>query len=102
MITCVISFVISDTVINLTGLIGVACLAVPAWYANKYGRLLARLHSSRTPYGGNAGRTLRLAAAHALRQLQDEWTPWKGGLLIVGTMLAGISYLLALVKALLG
>jgi len=37
----------------------------------------------------------------ALLDLQNEWTAWKGGLLLVGTFLAGISFIFGLLKAVL-
>jgi hypothetical protein len=90
-----------DFLINSIGLGGILCLAVPAWHANKYGRLVAQLARSRTNFTSPAVREARKRNHAALKNLQDEWTWWKSSLLIVGTALAGISYFLGMLKAVL-
>jgi hypothetical protein len=87
-----------DIAVNATGLCAILCLAVPAWHANKYGRLAGRLVRSRTAYQSPTVQQSRRNALASLRHLQNEWTVWKSNLLIIGTVLAGLSYLLGLLK----
>lgn len=88
-----------DIVANLSGLAGIACLAVPAWHANKYGRLVARLNAASSSDLGEDLSGMQRQAIDSLKELQAEWTAWKGNLLIVGTILAGISYAIPLLKS---
>jgi hypothetical protein len=86
-----------DMLINAVGLAGIMLLAIPAFYANAYARLLARI-------GTNEPRSPDLREKHSqllkeLRELQESWTPWKGNALIWGTILAGLSYGLGIIKA---
>ncbi len=90
-----------DTLSNATGLCGILCLAVPAMYANKYGRLIALLATSKTAYESPKVQESRDKALKALSDLQNTWTAWKSNLLIAGTLLAGISYVLGLLKVIL-
>ena len=86
-----------DVLINAVGLSGILLLAVPAFYANRYGRLLARIGT-----GEPSSPDLKVKHAQLLKelkQLQESWTPWKGSALIWGTALAGLSYLLGILKA---
>lgn len=88
-----------DALINLLGLAGVLCLAVPALHANKYGRLIARLSSSRAAYRNPAVAQMRKDTLAELHKLQNGWTRWKANLLLAGVMLAGASYVLGIAKA---
>jgi hypothetical protein len=87
-----------DVLINAVGLAGILLLAIPAFYANKYARLLARI-------GQGEPTSPALKAKHAqltkeLQELKGDWTPWKGNALIWGTVLTGLSNLFGLIKAL--
>lgn len=90
-----------DLVINGIGLLGVALLAIPALFANSYGRLMAKITKLDGPTitGNPALRRVRRDLVSAIRRKQGEWTPWKSGLLVGGTALAGLSYLLGMIKA---
>jgi hypothetical protein len=88
-----------DLIVSLVGLVSVVCLAVPAWHINKYGRLLARLSPTKTDYADQAVQQMREQARAALQHLQIRWTAWKSNLLVAGTLLAGASYVIAVVKA---
>ena len=90
-----------DLLINATGFAGIICLSVPAWYANKYGRLIARLLASRVPYLDSEMQDLQKQAAESLEELRDQWTIWKSNLLIAGTLLTMGSYGLGVLKAFL-
>ncbi len=90
-----------DLVINFVGLCGIACLAVPAQHVNKYARAAAKLASSKTTYADPAMQDNRQAAIKSLRDVRDEWQPWKGKLLILGTVLAGLSYAVGILKSIL-
>ena len=87
-----------DIVINGIGLVGIACLAVPALHANKYGKLIYRLSTIKGQFADPNINKLRRELLQSLRELQSEWTPWKSRLLIGGTILAGLSYALGLIK----
>jgi hypothetical protein len=85
-----------DVLINAVGLAGILLLAIPAFYANRYGRLLARI-------GQDEPTSPDLKAKHdqltkELKELQENWTPCKGNALILGTLLTGLSNLLGLIK----
>lgn len=87
-----------DLLINVAGLTGVALLAIPALYAEKYARLLSRLRSL-GPIAGNPA----LVEAHqrALTSLEEHQKRWTRGLsfcLIAGTLFAALSYLLGILK----
>lgn len=79
---------------QLCGLVGVLLLAIPAFHAARYGALLAKLQ--------NASDSRDLApkaydeAAAALARQRDSWKPWKSCCLRIGTVLAVLSYGLAL------
>jgi hypothetical protein len=89
-----------DLWINGIALLSVLCLAVPEFYANRYGRLVARLTINRPRFANPEDYRPRADAIRMLRQLQGDWTAWKGALLIVGTGLAGLSSSLAVLKTL--
>jgi hypothetical protein len=84
------------------GLLGVLLLAVPVFYASSYARLLARARRTRPRYEDPDVAADRAAAIRELEQIRDQWVPWKSYCLIAGTFLAGLSYLLPLLEALLG
>ncbi len=90
-----------DVAINAIGLLGVLLLAAPAVYANKYGRLIARLKSA-GPIDPIDPRAQEIHG-NALKALEDHrgnWTPALSRCLIGGTSLAAFSYVLGLIKAL--
>jgi hypothetical protein len=89
-----------DLWVNGLALASVVCLAVPAFHANRYGRLVARLTTNRPKFADPEVRRIRAEVIRQLRRLQGDWTAWKGGLLIAGTGLAAFSSLLAVIKAL--
>ena len=89
-----------DLLVNLLGLAGVLCLAVPALHANRYARLAARLSASKAPYRNPAVVEERGKVVAELRELRDAWTRWKANLLLAGVALAAASYLLGAAKAL--
>lgn len=84
------------------GLAGIVCLAVPAWHANKYARLVARISGPEIVFSSPAAHTVREEARESLKQLQNQWTVWKSNLLIAGTILAGSSYIITLVAVIVG
>ncbi len=85
-----------DLLINGVGLLGVVLLFVPAWHANKYAMLMARLGTLHPT--SLALRQKQQKTMQDLKKLRDSWTPWKGRALIWGTLLAGLSFLLGLAK----
>lgn len=91
-----------DTVGNILGLIGIILLSVPAFYANKYANLIYRVRRSQPNYEDPTIKSDREKATKQLEAIRDQWTPFKSFCLIAGTILAGLSYLLPLVKAFLG
>jgi hypothetical protein len=88
-----------DELISGTGLLGVVLLAVPALHVNRYGRLLARTSGGEATSPALQKKRTQLLAK--LKHIQESWTFWKGASLIAGTILAGISFVLGLLKALL-
>jgi hypothetical protein len=90
-----------DLAINLAGLIGVALLAVPALYASKYGRLVARLSALAPVSEDQEARVAHEAALDALKEHQGHWSRSMSVCLIAGTALGGLAYLLGILKALL-
>jgi hypothetical protein len=91
-----------DIIINAVRLMGVVCLAVPAWHVNKYGRLVARLSESRVPFTNPAIHAAKKKAVEDLRSYQNKWTRWKSSLFLIGTFLVILSSLLGLLKPVLG
>jgi hypothetical protein len=89
-----------DLWINGLALLSVCCLAGPAFHANRYGRLVARLTTNRPRFKDGADHRIRADAIRRLRHLQGDWTAWKGTLLLIGTALAGLSSGLAVMRAL--
>jgi hypothetical protein len=87
-----------DIIINGIGLLSIACLSVPALHANKYGKLIYRLSTIKGRFADPNINQVRHELLQNLRELQSQWTAWKGRLLIGGTILAGVSYVLALMK----
>jgi hypothetical protein len=81
--------------------LGICCLAVPAWHASKYGRLVARLSTGGAPFKDTNILDARKRVLTELRTLQNEWKRWKGNLLLVGTSLGGLSSLLGILKPIL-
>ncbi len=86
-----------DTAANLLGLVGVALLAFPAFYAAKYGSLIVQVKNI-DPVD------VRLKETHerAIKRLADhqgEWRPALSWCLRIGTLFAGASYLIMLMKA---
>jgi hypothetical protein len=90
-----------DLIINCIGLLGVVLLAIPALFVNSYGRMLAKLAKLDGPtvMQNPALQRARRDLAAAIHRKQGDWTPLKGGLLVGGTALAGLSYLLGIIKA---
>ena len=88
-----------DFFINATGLIGILCLAVPAWHANKYGRLVARLSALPTEDIDPEILDIRHETFKALDEIRVQWTAWKSRLLVYGTVLTGASYALGIIKS---
>ena len=86
-----------DALINAVGLVGIVLLAIPAFHASKYGRLLAKIGTIKPD--SSALMQKRKQLIEDLHALQDDWTPWKGNALIWGTILTGLSNLLGLIKA---
>jgi hypothetical protein len=89
-----------DIAVNFLGLVGVLLLAGPAFYAAKYGRLAARARAS----GPIDPKNAELVKIHenallGLSEHQSSWTPALSRCLIGGTLCAGFSYVLALMKA---
>jgi hypothetical protein len=87
-----------DVVINTIALAGIACLAVPAWHANRYGRLIARLATGGAPFKDPHVLNARKRVLEDLRTLQGEWKRWKANLLIAGTGLSALASILGIVK----
>jgi nicotinamide riboside transporter PnuC len=81
------------------GLLSVLLLAVPAFYAARYGKLLTNLYAA----AGSRQHAPEAfdEAARALTERRDSWTPRKAWCLRLGTMLAALSYLVALIAAVL-
>ncbi len=91
-----------DIAVNLLGLIGVLLLAAPALYAAKYGMLAARLKTAGPIDPNNAeAKKIHDDTLQAIAEHQSEWTSLLSGCLKGGTLLAGLSYLLGLAKALI-
>jgi hypothetical protein len=89
-----------DIAINITGLIGLACISFIAWQANKYGHLSARLKTSKAAQESDDDYKKALAIAESkLESIRDSWTPRKSKLLYFGTVFAVISYALGLYQA---
>jgi hypothetical protein len=91
-----------DIALNLIGLLGVLLLAAPAFYAAKYGILVARLKTA-GPIDPNNAEAVKIHE-DTLKELADhqsEWTPLLSRCLKAGTFCAGVSYLLGFVKALI-
>jgi hypothetical protein len=87
-----------DLVSNAVGLIAVILLAQPALYAARYGRLATRLRNL-TPIDDSP--EARLIHDRAELELEDQGKVWGPSLnfsLLAGTVLAGLSYLIAILK----
>jgi len=89
-----------DLVINVTGLLGIILLAIPLWYANKYGRYLAKLESS-TPanYTDKDLQKLQGEIKGKLATAATGWTLWKSAALIIGTILTMLSFGIGVIRA---
>lgn len=85
-----------ELIATALGFAGFLALSVPAFYANKYARLLAQ-HSSLGPLTDGTG-TAHTKAENSLKDLRDSWTSWKSFCLIGGTILVILSYLVQLIK----
>jgi hypothetical protein len=79
---------------QLLGLAGFGLLAVPAFHAARYGKLLIIADAAR-PVEGAAGAEAFQAAVDGLKKHHDNWKPWKGWCLKGGAILTILSYGLA-------
>ncbi|UYN97595.1 MAG: hypothetical protein KIT25_11935 [Enhydrobacter sp.] len=85
-----------DVAANALGFLGVVLLAFPAFYAARYGVLVAKL-AKIAPFDPLL-RDKHKEAIEGLRNAQSEWGPGLSWCLRIGTVLAGGSYFLQLVK----
>jgi hypothetical protein len=87
-----------DFAANASGLLGVALLAAPAFYAARYGKLAYRAREL-----GPLDNTAAMVEAHNkavsnLETHQSGWTPWHSYCLVWGTVLSGVNNFLGLIK----
>ena len=86
-----------DTTIDVTGLLGVLCLAILALRGDRYARWLTELTeaSSKTTEEWKA---VAEATAVSIKKQQDRWRPWMRQVLVMGSFLGAFSYALAVVR----
>lgn len=87
-----------DMLSNGAGLIAVVLLALPALYAAKFGRLATQLRN--LPPLDDTQRS-REMHERARREIEDQRNAWGSSLnfsLLTGTVLAGLSYAIAILK----
>ena len=86
-----------DVLANLLGLVGVGLLAVPAFHVNKYALLIARLAKPKVNIRAEELERKRKETLAELERLRDGWTPKKARCLVVGTLIAGLSYVVPVI-----
>jgi hypothetical protein len=85
---------------NITGLLGVLLLAIPALHVNHYALLIARISAPKVNVQSDAAARRRKELVNSLATLKSRWSPWKAWCLIGGTVCAAASYTLAIVARL--
>jgi hypothetical protein len=85
---------VENLLVQLLGLAGFGLLAVPAFHAAKYGRLVIAARKN-PPGEGDFGQEAYKTALKALQDHRDSWTAWKGYCLAGGTLVSIASYLVA-------
>lgn len=86
-----------DFLIDGTGLLGILFLAILAVRGDRYARWTARL-SEASDKVGDDWQSVAVTAKAKLQELQDGWQPWIRWVLLLGSFLGALSYILALVR----
>ncbi|MBS0523988.1 MAG: hypothetical protein JSS04_10155 [Proteobacteria bacterium] len=86
-----------DFFIDGTGLLGILFLAILAVRGDRYAHWNARLTDASAKVGAE-WKTVADQAKTKLNELQDGWKPWIRWVLVVGSFLGALSYILALVR----
>lgn len=87
-----------DLVSNAVGLIAVILLALPALYAAKFGRLATRLRNLAPLDDSPEARNMHERARQELEDQRNAWGPSLNFSLLTGTVLAGLSYAIGILK----
>lgn len=70
---------------DFLALAGLAIVAVPAWYANRFGHRLAKVDLDGVQFGAPEFQTKYDELIKKLKAERDDWKPWKGWCFWIGT-----------------
>ena len=85
---------------DVAGLAGVGLLAVPALHAARYAQKAGKLSRMRRRFGGALQGEVSKTIAE-LREIRDSWGAGKSFMLVTGTVLSALSYVIPLAAAVL-
>jgi hypothetical protein len=87
-----------DMLSNAVGLIAVILLALPALYAARFGRLAVQLRNLPALDKTQASIDMHETARRKVEDQRNAWDPSLNSSLLAGTVLAGLSYAIAILK----
>ena len=82
---------------DVLALLSALAFAFPAGYANRCGRLLAKMNLGNLHLGEPEFQEEHAALSTELTELRDGWKPWKGWCFWVGTVTGVVALILVLV-----
>jgi hypothetical protein len=83
---------LADVLIFVSAII----LAIPAWYANRFGHRVARMDMGGLKYGEPEFQAKYDQVVTGLKKDRDDWKPWKGWCFYIGTVLGLLAAALAI------
>jgi hypothetical protein len=86
-----------DFLIDGTGLLGILFLAILAVRGDRYAHWTTRL-SEASEKVGDDWKPIAAQAKTKIKELQDGWKPWIRWVLVFGSFLGALTYILALAR----